>query len=128
MFEKEKLSLFCFLVSIGAMAQQQAPQIVLDTIVLEAFRITTQKEKLPFSVTQLSFTQDQPSRATLTVDPFLVTVPGVYVLNSSNFAQDSRIAIRGFGSRAAFGIRGIQLIVDGIPETTPDGQGQVDNF
>lgn len=128
MFEKEKLSLFCLLVSIGVMAQQQAPQIALDTIVLEAFRITTQKEKLPFSVTQLSFTQDQPSRATLTVDPFLVSVPGVYVLNSSNFAQDSRIAIRGFGSRAAFGIRGIQLIVDGIPETTPDGQGQVDNL
>jgi len=36
--------------------------------------------------------------------------------------------MRGFGSRAAFGIRGIKLVVDGIPETTPDGQGQLDNI
>ncbi|MEM8908252.1 MAG: TonB-dependent receptor, partial [Bacteroidota bacterium] len=38
------------------------------------------------------------------------------------------ISIRGFGARSAFGIRGVKLIVDGIPETTPDGQGQVDNL
>ena len=25
-------------------------------------------------------------------------------------------------------IRGVKIIVDGIPETTPDGQGQVDNI
>ena len=36
--------------------------------------------------------------------------------------------MRGFGARAAFGIRGIKIIVDGIPETTPDGQGQLDNL
>ena len=34
----------------------------------------------------------------------------------------------GFGARAAFGIRGIKLLVDGLPESTPDGQGQVDNL
>ncbi|MDO7576960.1 MAG: TonB-dependent receptor plug domain-containing protein, partial [Flavobacteriaceae bacterium] len=28
----------------------------------------------------------------------------------------------------AFGIRGIKILVDGIPETTPDGQGQIDNL
>ncbi len=39
-----------------------------------------------------------------------------------------RISIRGFGARSAFGIRGIKLIVDGIPETTPDGQSQLDNL
>ena len=27
-----------------------------------------------------------------------------------------------------FGIRGIKLIVDGVPETTPDGQSQIDNL
>ena len=34
----------------------------------------------------------------------------------------------GLALAAAFGIRGIKLIVDGIPETTPDGQGQLDNL
>ncbi len=49
-------------------------------------------------------------------------MPGVFVLNPYNFAQDSWIAIRGFGARADFGIRGVRLVVDGIPATLPDGQ------
>ena len=55
-------------------------------------------------------------------------VPGLFSQNANNFDQDLRLSIRGFGARSAFGIRGIKLIVDGIPETTPDGQGQVDNL
>jgi len=58
----------------------------------------------------------------------LLGMPGVFIQNRSNFAQDSRISIRGFGARANFGIRGIRLIVDGIPLTLPDGQGQVDSL
>ncbi|MEZ4992556.1 MAG: TonB-dependent receptor [Saprospiraceae bacterium] len=42
-------------------------------------------------------------------------------------AQDLRISIRG-SARSAFGIRGVKIVVDGIPETTPDGQGQIDNL
>ncbi len=51
-------------------------------------------------------------------------VPGLTVLNRQNYAQDLQVSIRGFGARSAFGIRGIRLVVDGIPATTPDGQGQ----
>ena len=58
----------------------------------------------------------------------LYEVPGLFALNGQNFAQDLRISLRGFGSRSAFGIRGIKLVVDGVPETTPDGQGQLDNI
>jgi iron complex outermembrane receptor protein len=29
-----------------------------------------------------------------------------------------------FGTRAAFGVRGVRLYQDGIPMTMPDGQGQ----
>jgi iron complex outermembrane receptor protein len=39
-----------------------------------------------------------------------------------------RVSIRGFGARAQFGIRGIKVLVDGIPETLPDGQGSVDSI
>jgi iron complex outermembrane receptor protein len=53
---------------------------------------------------------------------------GLWITNSENQAQDNRMAIRGFGSRSAFGIRGLKIILDGIPLTTPDGQSQVDNI
>lgn len=53
---------------------------------------------------------------------------GVWVANEFNQAQDVRIAMRGIGTRSAFGIRGIRIIMDDFPETTPDGQGQVDNL
>ena len=62
----------------------------------------------------------------LSLQDRLTSIPGVFTLNANNMAQDLRISIRGFGSRATFGVRGIKLIVDGIPETTPDGQGQLD--
>lgn len=54
----------------------------------------------------------------------LAQVPGVVALNRNNYAQDVQISVRGFGARAAFGLRGIRLVADGIPATTPDGQGQ----
>ena len=49
---------------------------------------------------------------------------GVVVLDRQNFAQDLQISVRGFGSRSTFGVRGVRLLVDGIPATMPDGQGQ----
>ena len=55
---------------------------------------------------------------------FRSNAPGVVALNRNNYAQDLQISIRGFGARAAFGLRGIRLITDGIPATIPDGQGQ----
>ncbi len=61
------------------------------------------------------------------LDPaeLLVAIPGVQVDSRTNYAQDTRISLRGFGARSAFGVRGIDLLVDGIPLSTPDGQGQL---
>lgn len=53
-------------------------------------------------------------------------VPGVFAQNRYNLAQGLRPAIRGFGARAAFGVRGIRVLVDGIPLTLPDGQTELD--
>src|SRR5206468_2906506 len=38
---------------------------------------------------------------------------------------DQRIAIRGAGARSAFAVRGVKILLDGIPQTLPDGQGQL---
>ncbi|MBP7643588.1 MAG: TonB-dependent receptor plug domain-containing protein [Saprospiraceae bacterium] len=53
---------------------------------------------------------------------------GLFTASTENFSQDMRISIRGFGMRSAFGIRGIKLMLDGLPESTPDGQADVDNI
>jgi len=49
---------------------------------------------------------------------------GVVALDRQNYAQDLQIAVRGFGARSTFGVRGVRILVDGIPATMPDGQGQ----
>ena len=59
---------------------------------------------------------------------YLLRSPSIFTQNANNKAQDLRISIRGFGARSAFGVRGVKIIVDGIPETTADGQGQLDNL
>jgi len=65
--------------------------------------------------------------ADLGIDPVraLSGVPGVLISDRRNEAQDPRLVVRGFGARAAFGIRGVRLVVDGIPASMPDGQGQL---
>jgi iron complex outermembrane recepter protein len=62
----------------------------------------------------------------LTLDEALTPIPGVFFQNQYNSAQDLRISIRGFGARSSFGVRGVKILVDGIPQTLPDGQTQVD--
>src|SRR6218665_1360983 len=51
------------------------------------------------------------------IDPaeLLQIIPGVQVDSRTNYAQDTRISLRGFGARSAFGVRGIELQVDAIP-------------
>jgi iron complex outermembrane receptor protein len=58
----------------------------------------------------------------------LLRVPGIVANNRQNYAQDLQISSRGFGARAQFGVRGIRLYQDDIPQTMPDGQGQTGSF
>jgi len=74
-------------------------------------------------VRQAPIREGQPR---LKLNESLTQVPGLYIQNQENFAQGERIAIRGFGARAPFGVRGITIMVDGIPYTLPDGQAQLD--
>ena len=117
------------IVTMTLEAQDSLKQkISLKEITLDAVRIKTPKRTIPFAISHRSFKPNQLSLSQNSLHDYLTTVPGLYAQNTQNFAQDLRISIRGFGARSGFGIRGIQLIVDGIPETTPDGQGQLDNL
>jgi iron complex outermembrane recepter protein len=84
--------------------------------------------KIPNSIHTVDREQISSARPTWGLDEALATVPGVFVANRYNFSQDQRISIRGFGARSAFAVRGIKILVDGIPQTLPDGQGQLTNL
>ncbi len=103
------------------------PLLQLETINISALKIQKPWLRSATSVYQLAPTyKEQIPQNSL--DEYLKDSPSIFSLNANNKAQDLRISIRGFGSRAAFGVRGVKIIVDGIPETTADGQGQLDNL
>ncbi len=108
---------------------QDSIQIIdLQNVIVKSTKINTIQKQAPLSVTLKSFTEDKNFSSQSSFSDFIKNTPGVFTTSSNNFSQDMRISIRGFGARSAFGIRGIKLIVDGIPETTPDGQSQLDNL
>ena len=84
-------------------------------------------ERVPFAVSVLNRDDIVRGQATLGIDEALNNLPGVVVANRYNFSLDQRISIRGFGSRSNFGVRGLKILVDGIPQTLPDGQSQLTN-
>jgi iron complex outermembrane recepter protein len=96
------------------------------TVTVTAPRLETPLTDLPAAVDVVDEGDATQARQGLQLDEALNRVPGVFAQNRYNFAQDIRLSIRGFGSRAPFGIRGLYIVQDGIPETTPDGQSQVD--
>ena len=119
--------LFFSPVFIKAQSQSDTTTITLQEVALQAPKTETVQNKLPFSLSAKDLTSFQAIYQQLSLQEYLGSVPGLFTQNANNYAQDLRISLRGFGSRAAFGIRGVKIIVDGIPETTPDGQGQLDN-
>ncbi|MBS0002337.1 MAG: TonB-dependent receptor [Thioalkalivibrio sp.] len=96
------------------------------TVTVTAPRLATPLTDLPAAVDVIDTAAATEGRQGLQLDEALNRIPGVFAQNRYNFAQDVRVSIRGFGARAPFGIRGLRILQDGIPETTPDGQSQVD--
>jgi len=112
-----------------AHAQSLRPQLTsLEEIVVTSRRLETTLDQVPAAVSVVSKDDIQLARQQLGLDESLSRVPGLFMQNRFNFAQDLRVSIRGFGARANFGIRGVKILVDGIPETLPDGQGSVDGI
>ncbi len=100
----------------------------LGPIQINITRVGKNTIEIPAAVSTIGQDKIQLGSEQLGLDESLGRVPGLFMLNRYNFAQDLRASIRGFGARSSFGIRGIKIIVDGIPETLPDGQGSVDGI
>lgn len=124
----KKMIFLLLLISANSRAQTDSLNVIqLQEIELKTLKINTKPERFPLSLSLKTIPKKWPG-AQLSLQEYLTTLPGIVSFNATNYAQDLRISIRGFGARSAFGVRGITLVVDGIPETTPDGQGQVDNL
>nr|WP_026340510.1 TonB-dependent receptor [Thioalkalivibrio sp. ALJT] len=114
------------LAAVPTLAADAVPVLDPVEITVTAPRLATPLADLPAAVSRVDERQATEGRQGLQLDESLNRVPGLFAQNRYNFAQDARISIRGFGSRAPFGVRGLRILQDGIPETTPDGQSQVD--
>lgn len=106
--------------------EQLEPGQIEDRVLVTTTRMERELLQAPAAVSQVGEQTLQTARQQLQLDETLNRVPGLFFQNRYNFAQNLRLAIRGFGARSPFGIRGIRLLVDGFPETLPDGQAQVD--
>jgi iron complex outermembrane recepter protein len=107
-----------------------APSAVQAQQVLPPVEVSSPRIDVPWSQTPAGISavsaSDLQADPQLALDEALVRVPGVYVQNRYNLNQGLRLSIRGFGSRASFGVRGIRVLLDDVPLTMPDGQTDLD--
>ena len=114
--------------AIPCLAGADATPPTLDPVVVTGSRVEHSSFDLPGAVDVVDAGRIGADNARINVSEALAAVPGITVQNRQNYAQDLQISSRGFGARAAFGVRGIRLISDGIPASMPDGQGQAATF
>ncbi len=95
---------------------------------IEVTRAPSTDDRLPWAVATQGRRELRRGQATLGVDEALANIPGVVVSNRYNYALDQRLSIRGAGSRANFGLRGVKVLLDGVPQSLPDGQSQLTNI
>jgi iron complex outermembrane receptor protein len=100
----------------------------LSDVVVSASRSEQKAMDTAASVNLVNRDQIQDGQAQANLSEALARVPGLYALNRQNYAQDLQISSRGFGANSTFGARGIRIIVDGIPATVADGQGQISHI
>jgi len=124
---------FLLLIIWGTFPHALAAESDSDVRELEELTVTSSRTnssifELPSAVSIVNKNDIQLGRQQLGIDEALNRVPGLFSQNRYNFTQDLRIAIRGFGARANFGIRGIKMFVDNTPSTLADGQSGVDDI
>jgi iron complex outermembrane receptor protein len=107
---------------------QQRDTAYLPPTVITVLRTAIDQSRAPFAVGVATREDIQRAKPGLALDEALQGIAGVQVDNRFNYALGERISIRGFGARAQFGVRGIRVLLDGIPMTLADGQTSLNNI
>lgn len=114
-------------------AQQRTDSVAaasLPKVTVTATRSTTPLLLAPLGVSSVSIERLR-STAGVGLADVLQGIPGVLAQSRSG-GVDTRITIRGFGARGAGDrsnaatMRGIRVMIDGMPETEPDGRTSLD--
>ncbi len=110
-----------------ASARQTTPPdtsvVRLPALEVRASRMAVGSTRLPLArstVERDDATRDTQAAPSL-ADLFHL-LPGVEIEDRGHLALGERVTVRGMGGRAAFGVRGVQMLLDGTPLTLPDGQ------
>ncbi len=112
--------------------QKDTLEVKMKQITVTATRYAEQVLEIPYAVSVIQGNKLKNLRG-YGLDEILNTVPGVLVQNRAG-NQDVRLVIRGFGARGAGDrsnsgtSRGIRVMIDGIPETEPDGRTSFDQI
>lgn len=120
----------CFLLALfGSIEMSMARDVSIDeTITIFGEPRQDAIKNRPQAISYIDEEQLALLNSPLTLSGYLNNIPSLYLQGSQNFSQDERVSIRGFGAQSSFGIRGIQILVDDIPHTLPDGQSQIDGL
>ena len=109
---------------------RDSAKVKLAPVTVTATRQSTSIFAAPLAVTVIGKKQIENKRG-YSLDEAISSVPGVLAQSRSG-ASDIRLTIRGFGARGAGDrsnagtSRGIRVLIDGIPETEPDGRTSFD--
>jgi len=103
---------------------ETSPSIQLAPTVVTATRVEQPSFDLPLAIDSIDKGQIQDAaKPMVNISEQVNRVPGSVVQNRESYAQEQQIILRGFGARSQFGTRGVKLLADGIPASSPDGQG-----
>jgi iron complex outermembrane receptor protein len=121
------LLLVIFIYSFRNSLAQDAPdttQYQVDEVVISATRTEQKVIDIPYSVQRVDQSQWKSSRV-MGVNDVLTNIPGLW-LQPRYGNHDVRVSIRGFGTRSNTGVRGVRILLDGLPESEPDGQTRLE--
>lgn len=117
------LVLFLCTESVYAQDVRDSLKVELDAIEVTSIRshIEAADAPLALSISNRSLREINHD-ASYSLTSISTELPGIWVNDRQNYALGEQMTIRGIGWRASFGVRGIQVILDGIPLTVADGQ------
>jgi iron complex outermembrane receptor protein len=113
--------------SAAAQAQTRG-EATLGEVVVSGNRSEQRRFDVPGAIDAVQVDPMRLGSPLVNLSELMSAVPGVQVRNRENYAQDLQLSVRGFGTRSTFGVRGVRILIDGIPATMPDGQGQVSSI
>ena len=114
--------------SDGQQSKLDSVSYQLDTVFVSTSRFEQPIYQIPFAIDILDSESLSFNNESLSVESLFNLVPGIVINNRNNLSEGDRIIIRGIGTRSRFGVRGIKILLDGIPLTFPDGQSQLNNL